>query len=76
MSTKPLQQDEEGNIINDVQTKKNQQGYANYEAEQARKQAEREKPKPVKPVAKAKGGMVGSASKRADGCCIRGKTRA
>jgi hypothetical protein len=28
------------------------------------------------PVKKAKGGMVGSASKRADGCAIRGKTRA
>lgn len=26
-------------------------------------------------VKKAKGGMVGSASKRADGCAIRGKTR-
>jgi hypothetical protein len=24
----------------------------------------------------AKGGMIGSASKRADGCAIRGKTRA
>ena len=29
-----------------------------------------------KPVSKAKGGMVKSASKRADGCAIRGKTRA
>ena len=29
-----------------------------------------------KPVKKAKGGKVSSASKRADGCCIRGKTRA
>jgi hypothetical protein len=30
-----------------------------------------------KPVEKAKGGMIkSSASKRADGCCIRGKTRA
>ena len=28
------------------------------------------------PVKKAKGGMVSSASKRADGCAIRGKTRA
>jgi hypothetical protein len=27
------------------------------------------------PVKKAKGGMVGSASKRADGCAIKGKTR-
>ena len=30
----------------------------------------------AEPVKKAKGGMVGSASKRADGCAIRGKTRA
>jgi hypothetical protein len=33
--------------------------------------------KEAKPVEKAKGGMIkSSASKRADGCCIRGKTRA
>lgn len=33
--------------------------------------------KEAKPVEKAKGGMVkSSASKRADGCAIRGKTRA
>jgi hypothetical protein len=31
---------------------------------------------PVKPVKRAKGGMAKSASARADGCCIRGKTRA
>jgi hypothetical protein len=31
---------------------------------------------PVQPVKKAKGGMTKSASARADGCCIRGKTRA
>lgn len=30
---------------------------------------------PTKTVKKAKGGMVGSASKRADGCAIKGKTR-
>lgn len=29
----------------------------------------------VEPVKKAKGGMIGSASKRADGAAIRGKTR-
>jgi hypothetical protein len=34
-------------------------------------------PEPQKPVEKAKGGMIkSSASKRADGCAIRGKTRA
>ena len=33
--------------------------------------------KEAKPVEKAKGGMLkSSASKRADGCAIRGKTRA
>jgi hypothetical protein len=32
--------------------------------------------RPIKPVEKAKGGMVkSSASKRADGCAIKGKTR-
>jgi len=42
----------------------------------------KEKPEPPKPeapkpeVKKAKGGSVSSASSRADGCAIRGKTRA
>ena len=31
---------------------------------------------PGQPTKKAKGGSVKSASARADGCCIRGKTRA
>jgi hypothetical protein len=36
-----------------------------------------DKIKPTKePVKKAKGGSVSSASKRADGCAIRGKTKA
>ena len=30
---------------------------------------------PTKTIKKAKGGMVGSASKRADGCAVRGKTK-
>jgi predicted lipase len=35
-----------------------------------------EKVKPTKePVKKAKGGMIGSASKRADGIAVKGKTR-
>jgi hypothetical protein len=34
-----------------------------------------DKIKPSEPVKKAKGGMVSSASKRADGCAQRGKTR-
>ena len=37
------------------------------------KEAIKEKPEPIK---KAAGGSVSSASKRADGCAIRGKTRA
>jgi hypothetical protein len=121
---KPLQQDSEGNIINDVETVKNQKGYANYEAENARAQkalgySDKDEPsmlskakkavgdvvgdvaggaydqmvksfgeksalrqhtvKDMKnpPEGKAKGGMVkSSASKRADGCAIKGKTRA
>ena len=36
---------------------------------------EKPKEKPQEPVKKAKGGMVGSASKRADGCAIKGKTK-
>jgi len=31
--------------------------------------------KEAKPVEKAKGGMVSSASKRADGCAVKGKTK-
>ena len=47
--------------------------------EESKKRREAAKEKEVKetsqPVKKAKGGMVGSASKRADGCAIKGKTR-
>ena len=83
---KPLQQDENGNIINDVETAKTQKGYSNYEKEQERNQKQREskdesmietankvkeKIKRVMPFKKG-----GSASSRADGCAIRGKTRA
>ena len=86
---KPLQQDEEGRIINDTETAKTQKGHANYEADNAKKQRELEakdeefKQKVKSGVEKVKnvfgfkkGGKVSSASKRADGCCIRGKTRA
>ena len=116
---KPLQQDSEGNIINDVQTTKNQKGASAYEAELAKKQSEMvskdqatknkymnlmksgleimgsKKYEPEedfasvnigrgiseviknKPVEKAKGGSIkaSSASKRADGCAVKGKTR-
>ena len=38
--------------------------------------ARREKAKQTQePVKKAKGGKVSSASKRADGCCTKGKTK-
>ena len=48
--------------------------------EESKKRREAAKEKEVKetpqPVKKAKGGSVSSASKRADGCAIRGKTKA
>jgi hypothetical protein len=85
---KPLQQDSEGNIINDVETQKNQQGSANYEAENAKKQKEMEAKdakftdtiksgvKKVRGMLGLKaGGSVSSASKRADGVAVKGKTR-
>jgi hypothetical protein len=83
---KPMQQDEQGNIINDVETKKAQKGYANYEADNAKKQREMEtkdakfKETIKSGVEKIRGVMGmkkgGSASSRADGCAIRGKTKA
>ena len=66
----------------------NKQGQANLDkgaqsgSEIAKMLGGKEKPEPVKPeepkpeVKKAKGGSVSSASSRADGCAIRGKTRA
>ena len=47
-------------------------GETREESKKRREEAKKETPAPVK---KAKGGMVGSASKRADGCAIRGKTK-
>ena len=44
--------------------------------EESKKRREEAKKEIAEPVKKAKGGSVSSASKRADGCCIRGKTRA
>lgn len=82
---KPLQQDENGNIMNDVETAKTQKGYSNYEKEQERNQKQREskdasmietanrvkeKIKSIIPFSKG-----GSASARADGCCVKGKTK-
>jgi len=84
---KPLQQDSDGNIINDVETKKTQKAYDNYEADNAKKQREMEtkdakfKESIKSGVEKVRGvlgmkagGKVSSASKRADGCAQRGKT--
>jgi hypothetical protein len=42
--------------------------------EKPKEDKKEEAPKP-EPEKKAKGGIVGSASKRADGCAQRGKTR-
>ena len=85
---KPLQQDDEGRIIGDTETQKNQKGYANYEAENAKKQREMEtkdakfKESIKQGVEKVRGvlgmksgGKVSSASTRADGIAQRGKTR-
>ena len=44
--------------------------------EESRKRREAAKQPAPEPVKKAKGGSVRSASARADGCAIRGKTRA
>jgi hypothetical protein len=87
MATK-AQQNDDGTVSDSV-TKENQKGYANYEADNAKRQREMEtKDAKFKETIKsgvekvrgvmgfAKGGSVSSASKRADGCAIRGKTRA
>jgi hypothetical protein len=89
---KPLQLDDEGNIMNDVETQKTQKAYDAYMNEKVKERnaidAKRARgealmrlgtdllSRPMKePEKKAKGGMVGSASKRADGCAVRGKTK-
>jgi hypothetical protein len=87
MATKAQQNDD--GTVSDSTTKETQKGYANYEAENAKKQREMEtKDAKFKESVKSgvekvrgflgmkKGGKVSSASKRADGCAIRGKTRA
>jgi hypothetical protein len=87
MATKAQQQDD-GTVV-DSETKKSQKGYANYEADNAKKQREMEtKDAKFKETIKTgvekvrgvlgfkSGGSVSSASKRADGCAIKGKTRA
>jgi len=47
-------------------------GETREESKKRREEAKQPTPAPVK---KAKGGMVGSASKRADGCAVKGKTK-
>jgi hypothetical protein len=49
-------------------------GETREESKKRREEAKEVKETP-QPVKKAKGGMVGSASKRADGCAVKGKTR-
>jgi hypothetical protein len=49
-------------------------GETREESKKRREEAKKPAPAP-EPVKKAKGGMVGSASKRADGCAIKGKTK-
>jgi hypothetical protein len=91
MATKAQQNDD--GTVSDPVTTETQKGYANYEAELAKMQAERDSKdakakreaeilmragsnllsRPVQK--KAKGGSVSSASKRADGCAVKGKTR-
>lgn len=48
-------------------------GETREESKKRREEAKQPKPEPIK---KAKGGKISSASKRADGCAVRGKTRA
>jgi len=47
-------------------------GETREESKKRREEAKKPAPEPVK---KAKGGKVSSASKRADGCAVKGKTR-
>jgi hypothetical protein len=84
MATKPIQMDDDG-TVSDEQTRKTQKGYESYEREQSdaqRKLEERDKrmiegarkvKEKVKSVMPFKKG--GSASYRADGCAMRGKTK-
>lgn len=87
MATKSQQLDD-GTVV-DSETTKSQKGYANYEKDQQEAQKKLEtrdaemKQKFKTSVEKVRGvlgfksgGSVSSASKRADGCAIRGKTRA
>jgi hypothetical protein len=84
MATKAQMNDD--GTVSDSTTKETQKGYANYEADNAKKQREMEtkdakfKESIKSGVEKVRGVMGfskgGSASSRADGCAIKGKTRA
>lgn len=84
MATK-AQLNDDGTVSDEV-TKENKKGYANYEADNTKKQREMEtkdakfKESVKTGVEKIRGVLGlkkgGSASSRADGCAIRGKTRA
>ena len=50
-------------------------GYTQEKEYKGKSMEELEKKPGAEPVKKAKGGVVSSASKRADGCAQRGKTR-
>ena len=86
MATKSTQRDD--GTVTDAETTRAQKGYANYEKEQQESQKKLEaedaamKQKFKTSVEKIrgvigmkKGGSVSSASKRADGCAIKGKTK-
>jgi len=65
------------NLKDNPMEKKFQKMMGNKPKEEAKEEAKEEDKKETKPVEKAKGGMIkSSASKRADGCAVRGKTRA
>ena len=81
------QLNDDGTVSDEV-TKETQKGYSNYEADNSKKQREMEaKDAKFKETVKSgvekvksalgfkKGGKVSSASKRADGCAIKGKTK-
>jgi ribosomal protein L12E/L44/L45/RPP1/RPP2 len=48
--------------------------FAKEEKKEDKKEEKKEEPK-SEPEKKRSGGVVGSASKRADGCAVRGKTK-
>ena len=83
MADKPMKEGDR-----DVELEKAQQGYQKYEAENqsAQKKLDEQDKKAVETMQKVKekvksflpfkaGGSVSSASRRADGCAIRGKTK-